>query len=236
LSHGLSRYGAGDGVRGLRFGVPSTQGVRSVGSWTAFSWSASGLVLLALSVGLQLLNGPDRWVRDAARPERVWGPVQIRSSYVVEGLRPVVVAALLATVAVAVCLSRRTVRPAVLAVATCAVAAGATLLTKLALARPDPYDHATDDHGGSFPSGHTISVLVCLGLAVCLLRPGARWWGWLAPGAAAAVMGTALVIEGAHRASDVAGGLLLGVAVLSAARATGFIAWSARSPQPDPAR
>jgi undecaprenyl-diphosphatase len=180
-------------------------------------------------VALQAVNGPDRWVRDAARPEGVWGPVQIRAGYVVEGLRPVVVATLLVAITVAVCLTRRTVRPAVLAAATCAIAAAATLGTKFALARPDPFAHAMDDHGGSFPSGHTISVVVCVGLAVRVLWPAAPWWSWLAPAAPAVVIGTALVVEGAHWASDVAGGLLLGVAVLSAAQATGLVAWSARS-------
>ena len=40
-------------------------------------------------------------------------------------------------------------------------------------------------------------------------------------------MGAALIIEGAHWASDVAGGLLLGIAVLAAVAASGLVRWSA---------
>jgi membrane-associated phospholipid phosphatase len=197
------------------------------------TWSASGLVALGLSVALRLVDGPDRWVRGIARPGGIWGPVNIRSGYVVEGLRPLVVAALLAAVAVAVCMTRRTVRPAVLAAAGCAVAAGATLLAKLALGRPDPYATTMNNHGGSFPSGHTIGVVVCVGLAICLVWPRATWWAWLVPALTGVGMGIALVIQGAHWASDVLGGLLLGVAVLSAGKATGLVAWSARSRRSD---
>ncbi|HVN10642.1 MAG TPA: phosphatase PAP2 family protein [Kineosporiaceae bacterium] len=191
-----------------------------------FAGAAAGFVLLGLCVRLGLLDGPDRRVFELGRPQDVWGPAQMRSVHVVDGLQPRVVALLLAAFTLVVCLARRSPRPAVLTGSAGLVAAAATVLTKIALARPDPHD-SMSSHGGSFPSGHTVGVVVCVGLAVFLLRPGAPWWGVLVSVALGVVMGTALVVEGAHWASDVAGGLLLGVAVLAAVRASGFAKWAA---------
>jgi membrane-associated phospholipid phosphatase len=99
-----------------------------------------------------------------------------------------------------------------------------TLGTKFALARPDP--HATPfGHGGSFPSGHTISVIVAFGLVVLLLRPGTRW-GWILPAFVGCLMGWALVVVAMHWATDVVGGGLLAVAALGSARATGLGHWA----------
>jgi undecaprenyl-diphosphatase len=106
------------------------------------------------------------------------------------------------------------VRPVALALVAGAITAATTLLVKFALARPDP--HLTGTTGGSFPSGHTVSVVVCVGVAVHLLRPRAPGWVRAAPAlVAGGVMGMGLVDTGAHWASDVLGGLALGLAVLS---------------------
>jgi membrane-associated phospholipid phosphatase len=95
-----------------------------------------------------------------------------------------------------------------------------TLGTKFALARPDP--HATPfGHGGSFPSGHTVSVIVAFGLGVLLLRPGTRC-GWILPAFIGCLMCWALVVVAMHWATDVVGGGLLAVAALGSARATGL--------------
>jgi membrane-associated phospholipid phosphatase len=208
--------------------VPKDRPSRNPRRWATLSCSASALVLLWFCVGTRRLDRLDRWAFDRARPHDVWGPSQIRSSYLVDGLRPPVMVAALGAVVVTICLARRRVRPAVLAGATLAVTAAATQLVRLSLGRQDPHGR-TNDLGGSFPSGHTVAVVVCVGIAVWVLRQTAFRWSVLVSVAAGIVMGTALVIEGAHWASDVVGGLLLGVAMLSAAKATGLLAWSARS-------
>ncbi|HEX2805765.1 MAG TPA: phosphatase PAP2 family protein [Kineosporiaceae bacterium] len=188
--------------------------------------ASCGFLALAVAVRLGLLDGWDSAVREQARPGDVWGPDQIHADYIVEGLRPPVAASLLAVGVVVVCLVRRSLRPAVLAGGCGLLTAAITLTAKAVLGRSDPHATAAG-HGGSFPSGHTASLMLCVGLAVFLLWPRGSRWGWLIPGFAAATMGTALVIEAAHWASDVVGGGLLASAVLATASATGFSGWSA---------
>lgn len=95
-----------------------------------------------------------------------------------------------------------------------------TLLSKLVVSRPDPHGVA-GDHGGAFPSGHTVSVMVCLGLAVILFRPEGGRAAWALPGGIGVLMAGSLVVQGAHWATDVLGGALLAVTVLAAASAAG---------------
>jgi len=189
---------------------------RRSASWAAVGWCSAGFVALAACVALGLSDALDRAVLAFARPHDAWGPGQVRWGGVVDALRPPVVATALAALAVTVCLVRRPVRPALVAAAAGTAAAAATLLVKLALARPDPHVTGTG-HGGSFPSGHTVGVVVCVGLAVQLIRPGARGWARVAALAAGTVMGVGLVVIGAHWATDVLGGLLLGLAAVCAA-------------------
>jgi len=182
--------------------------------WAATAcWSTAFLVLTAC-VAWGLLDGLDRRVLALARPGDAWDLGQVRWAVVVEALRPPIVSAGLAVVVLALTVARRTVRPVAVALVAGAVTAGATLLVKMALARPDP--HLTGTTGGSFPSGHTVSVVVCAGVAVHLLGPRVPGWVRAVPAlVAGVVMGVGLVVTGAHWASDVLGGLVLGLAVLS---------------------
>jgi membrane-associated phospholipid phosphatase len=188
-------------------------------SWGASRYWLVGFFAFATCVMLGLPAVLDRWIFELARPHDEWGPSQGRWAHVVDVLSPPVVVGVLAAVTITVCLLNRTVRPAVVATGFGAGAAAVTLLVKLVVARADP--HATGSgHGGSFPSGHTVGVVVCIGLAVHLLLPLARRWACATAGAAGAVMGVALVVTGAHWATDVVGGLLLGMGVLVAATTT----------------
>ena len=80
--------------------------------WIALG-SAAAFIALAVSVDLGLLDRFDSLVRDWARPHDIWGPAQVRADVIVEGLRPVMAAALLAVFTSAWCVLRRSIRPAV---------------------------------------------------------------------------------------------------------------------------
>jgi membrane-associated phospholipid phosphatase len=155
-------------------------------------------------------------VRDALRPGDEWGTTQERVDVLVEGLKPRNIAALLALFGGAVALWRRTWRPAVY-VASVAVATGVlTLGVKFLLQRTDPHYEMTA-LGGSFPSGHTASVVVGFGLTVLVLRSRSRWWDWLAVAVVGAAMAFSLVAQAAHWFTDVVGGGVLGVLILAVA-------------------
>ena len=126
--------------------------------WVPTAGWFAAFVLLTGCVALGVTDGLDLRVFAWARPHDEWALGQVRWAHVVHALRPPVIAAAVAAVAGAVCLVRRTVRPALVPAAAVATAALVTLLVKVALARPDPHATGTG-HGGSFPSGHTVSVV-----------------------------------------------------------------------------
>jgi undecaprenyl-diphosphatase len=86
----------------------------------------------------------------------------------------------------------------------------------------------------SFPSGHTVHYVVFLGflwfLTLVLVRPRLLRWTLLAVnGALVLLVGLSRVYLGAHWASDVLGGYLLGGALLATA-ICGYRWWSRRPP------
>jgi len=88
-----------------------------------------------------------------------------------------------------------------------------TLLAKFAVRSADPRGEMTAT-GGSYPSGHMVSVIVCLGCCALILWRTTRWWQWMLIAGVASAMAAALLFTAAHWPSDVLGGALLGVAVL----------------------
>jgi membrane-associated phospholipid phosphatase len=78
---------------------------------------------------------------------------------------------------------------------------------------------------GSFPSGHTVSVIVAFGLVALLLRPRTRW-GWVLPGVMGCLMAWAVLVAAVHPATDVLGAGLLAIAAVGSARATGLGQWA----------
>ncbi len=193
--------------------------------------SASGVALLVLALVVHL--GPtqrfDEAFRQWARPDDVWGPLQVRVDVIVEGLRPVLALLLLAVVTAVAALARRSLRPLVVTAAAGLFLVTVTVGIKVLLHRPDPHG-ALSDHGGSFPSGHTATVVVCAGLATMLLRPGARSWWWLPTLLLGTSMAAALVVQAAHWVTDVIGGGLVGVMVLATVAALGADRWCAGGP------
>jgi membrane-associated phospholipid phosphatase len=115
----------------------------------------------------------------------------------------------------------RSLRPAMFVLGVCVVTGAVTVVAKAAIGRPDPHG-AIERFGGSFPSGHTITIILCLGLAVLLL-PGVGWWIWLVPVAGGILMGASLLVEGTRWTTDIVGGALLAACVLAAASASGWV-------------
>jgi membrane-associated phospholipid phosphatase len=178
-----------------------------------------------VGVHFGLLTTFDSAIRELMRPDDVWGTTQLRADYVVEGLRPAVVISVLAAYTVVVCVVRRSLRPGLFVGVIWLMTAAMTVAVKIAMARPDPHG-IVGGHGGSFPSGHTISVVVCLGLAVLVAKPRLGRWIWIPLGLAGTLMGAALLVQAAHWSTDVLGGGLLAIGVLAAASVSGWCEWS----------
>jgi membrane-associated phospholipid phosphatase len=192
--------------------------------WLAIG-SAGAFTATAVIVHLGLLDSVDSIIREWARPDDVWGTGQVRAEYVVEGLRPPVLAILLAALTVAFCVVRRSLRPATFVGGVGLVTAALTVATKVAVGRPDTQG-AVERFGGSFPSGHTISIMVCLGLAALVAQSRVRRWVWLIPALGGCLMGVSLVVQAAHWSTDVVGGALLAAGVLTVASARGWREWA----------
>ena len=192
--------------------------------WMALG-SAGAFTALAVAVHLGLLNTFDSIVREWARPHDVWGSAQLRADLVVEGLRSAVLAALLAAFTVAYCMRRRSWRPAALVGGVGLATVALTVATKTAVRHPDPHG-LLGTNGGSFPSGHMIAVIVCLGLPVLVAQPRPGRWIWLIPALGGSLMGACLLLQAAHWATDVVGGGLLSIGVLAVTTASGSTRWS----------
>ena len=111
-----------------------------------------------------------------------------------------------------------------------------TVKTFVARARPhlpDPVAHAP---GYSFPSGHALGSVVCLGVIAASLAPElprARPYLWSACLLLVVLVGFARVELGVHYPSDVVAGWLLGTAWL-AATAAAFDVWRPAPPEAPP--
>ena len=195
-------------------------------SWVVWA-SAGAFIALATAVHLGLLDRFDLIARAWARPGDVWGAAQLRADIVVEGLRPIMVAALLAVFTAACCAQRRSLRPAAFVGGVGLATVASTVAVKIIMGRPDPHG-LLGTHGGSFPSGHVITVTVGVGLVVLLARPHAGRWALIIAVLAGGFMGICLLLQAAHWLTDLLGGSLLAVLVLSVATAS---RWRYRLPQ-----
>lgn len=176
--------------------------------------SALGFVVLTILVATHTTQHLDDVLRDHARPDDVWGRWQRRADRVVSDLRPPFIATFLAFVGIGYSLYRRSWRPGGYAALLGCAAAISTQFVKALLSRPDPY-FGPVGHSGSFPSGHTVSLIVCLGGGLLIAQAQTRWWQWIVPALAGVLMAWSLVVEGVHWATDVIGGGLLAVAILA---------------------
>lgn len=166
----------------------------------------------AVAVHLRLLDGLDKGVRGAARPDGAWGPQQVDAARVVDWLAPAHLAWPLSLGFVAVAALRRSLRPVATVAAAVVPLIVVMLATKYVMAHweqgPAPVSH------GGFPSGHLVGVVAVFSAPALLSRPRNRWL-WTLPALLGLVMGTALILADVHPATDVIGAGLLAVAVLA---------------------
>jgi membrane-associated phospholipid phosphatase len=121
-------------------------------------------------------------------------------------------------------------RLAVWAVTTITVGGLIGLALKIIVARARPHlpDPVALAPGDSFPSGHTVHVTLGAGVIILLVLPMLPRWGRLVAWGVAWFLvlsvGFTRMALGVHWVSDVAGGIVLGAAVI-AATASGFETW-----------
>ena len=177
----------------------------------------------------------DRWIRSAveaqARSARFrwledgrYAPVNLLADL---GNNQVAVP-LLALSALIAAIRARSVRPVLAAVAGVVLLLGTVIPAKILIGRAGP-GLPPVAHGamGVFPSGHTATSAVCLGLGALLLARGLPGWatrGVLAGMAVACfLVGAALIWGDYHWFTDVVGGwALAALIVMAALRATGL--------------
>lgn len=180
--------------------------------WAAFAafLALSGVVASGLTRGLDV--AAVHWLR----PGDGWGTPQQVLVPVIDALEPLHTLPALLAVGIAVSFKRASWRPLVFAVALMLGGVAITLATKFAFGRLDPHSDMSA-LGGSYPSGHVVALLMFLGGSLLILEAAPRWWHWLLVGVATLPMGAALLFTAAHWPTDVLGGNLLAIAVLSAA-------------------
>jgi membrane-associated phospholipid phosphatase len=79
------------------------------------------------------------------------------------------------------------------------------------IAHPDEVNALVDQEGYGFPSGHTASTLVLMGMVAAWFK---RRWLWILAVVVTLVMGWGRMAAGVHYPQDVLGGMLVGVVVL----------------------
>ena len=175
--------------------------------------AAAAFVAVLLGVTTGATQALDRAAVDWLRPDDEWGTTQQRLLPVIDGLEP-----RRAYVAAGARDGRRL--PAAPHVAPCRVrrarrgtSMGATSVVKVLTHRVDPHGDVAST-GGSFPSGHMVALVACLGCCVLLCFRRTRWWHWVLVSVPSAAMAAALLYTAAHWGSDVLAGALLAVAAL----------------------
>ena len=181
---------------------------------------AVGFVALLVGVVTGATQAWDQRVVDWFRPDESWGLLQVRLVDFIDGLEPRHSYPLLVLVTVLVALRRRSWRPALFAGTVATMSVATTLTIKMVTRRPDWHGDLTSS-GGSFPSGHVVGLLVCLGTCLLLCWSRTRWWHWVLVAVPVGALALALTATAAHWLSDVLGGLLVAVALLC---------WAACSP------
>jgi membrane-associated phospholipid phosphatase len=178
--------------------------------------SMAALLGLTVLVALGSTQGMDQRVRVLFRPEDQWGDLQVRVDGLIEVLSPLTCVGVLAIATASVAVWRRSWRP-VMRVTPALLAAGMlTAGLQLVVGRPDTHGEVAA-LGGSYPSGHVATVLVAGGCLALLRRPVPKARTWLLVALVGAVLSWAILVQTAHWFTDVLGGVLVALVVLSLA-------------------
>ena len=184
-----------------------------------------GLVVLALRVtdDTSAVSRLDLAWHESLRAYAVEHPVWLSSWQVVTHLGDTITVVLVDLALVGLCVIGGRRRLAVLVAVVGVAGWAARIAIRDLVSRPRPTDALWPETGFSFPSGHTTNAAIAVGLAVIVLwsisRPLVRAAVVIVTTAYAGGVGFSRVAGAVHWPSDVLGGLLLAVGVLSAAMA-----------------
>jgi membrane-associated phospholipid phosphatase len=195
-------------------------------------WASVSLLGFAVLTWLVIHHAPDALdirIRDGLDPNPEYGSTQNRAFDVAAWLRPTILMALFAVVSGLTSLAQGSLRPLVYAGALATATAMCELGLKWVLPRIESSGGSTGT--SSFPSGHVLCAVIVPGGVLLMLVARTRWWQWALVALVAAFSVTLVMVSALHWATDVVGGLLLGVFLLSASALTPL-----RPSQPWPAR
>ena len=172
-------------------------------------------LLIALTVGVTtgLTDSLDVRVRELFRPDLMWGEDQQRFNHVVSWLSPGRMIVLLALGSAGVSVWRRTLWPVIQSGVAIAATGGIVLLLKVLVDRGDPKGEHTSV-GGSFPSGHSAVLLVCVATGAMLISCPTRWWQRAGFLLLEVVLAVAMLYVALHWLTDIVGGALVAGVVL----------------------
>lgn len=184
-------------------------------AWIATRACLVLLALLATAVATGLTDALDVAVREAFRPHLMWGPDQQRASHVGSALSPTHMLLLLAVGSAGVALWRLNPWPLAQALVAVSATGALTLALKFLLDRADPKGEHTSI-GGSFPSGHSATLLVATATGAMLVSCPTRWWQRAGVAAMWGALAVAMLYDALHWFTDIVGGALVAGVVLGA--------------------
>jgi membrane-associated phospholipid phosphatase len=184
--------------------------------------SVVAFAVLAVIASAGTVDGLDRDLLQVFRPDDVWGTWQLIFGNVVDGAAPPVALVVLMLAGGLAAVRRKSWTPVVYVGALAVVAVLLTQVAKAVFGRPDPHGHV-GTFSGSFPSGHMVTLLICLGGVLFVWRERPPAWAWWVVLVAELTMGLSLLLLSMHWFTDVIGGGLLAVPILVLAASPRFL-------------
>ncbi|MFF1823037.1 phosphatase PAP2 family protein [Kribbella sp. NPDC058245] len=182
----------------------------------------AAFLALAVFVTLEPTDSFDRTLREVFRPDDVWGPWQLVFGNVVDGAGPPVALAALAVAGVVASVRRKSWWPLFYVGRLAVVTVLITQVAKAVFSRPDPHNDV-GMFNGSYPSGHMVILLSCLGGILFVWRQRPPLWAWWLVLVAELTMGFSLLLLSMHWFTDVIGGGLLAVTIVVVAASPRFL-------------